>query len=127
TLEELEWSLGQNYPFTPMDATWQHHSHLSSIQTSQHPPSQEQHTTRHFPSTHLPSPTHNQQRRDPHNHPTIASDLLQEQTGQNMAVPITSTTTGQNPDLSLDASPSWSSAMTNPLQITHFYSYPDQV
>jgi hypothetical protein len=96
--------------------------------------------TRHFPSTHQRSPNHSsnnnnntlhQQQQHPFSHrpqqqqqqqqPTLASELIREQTEQTS---VQITTTGPSHDLSLADSPSWSSAMTTSHPpIDHFYPY----
>ncbi|EGN96489.1 hypothetical protein SERLA73DRAFT_186247 [Serpula lacrymans var. lacrymans S7.3] len=121
-----------------MDAhqNWQQQQQLPTashtIQSLHLPP--QPHTTLPFPSIHRPSPTHshhhhnnnnNQPRAGPSHHrpQTLASDLSREQTASmiphDQVALLANTSTAQNHVLNLDASPSWSSAMTQ-MQIQEF-------
>ena len=143
TLEGLDWSINQNYPYPSMDvpANWQQQQQpqltntAHSRQIHHHP--QQVHTTHHFPSTHRHSPME-QPMAGPSNlhHQTLASDLSQESTARMRSrvenqTPVyqdlANTNMGQNHALSLDASPSWNSA-TMQMQMAefdHFYRTQD--
>lgn len=146
TLEGLDWSISQSYPYPSMDvaANWQPPpppqqqpltNTAHSRQIHHHP--QQVHTTHRFPSTHRHSPNQ-QAMAGPSNlhHSTLASDLSQESTAPRMRAHVENqtgvysdlgnTSMGPNHALNLDGSPSWSSAMTQmPMaEFDHFYRAP---
>ena len=144
TVEGLDWSINQSYPFQSMDvaANWQRQQLTSTPHSRQiHHPQQQVLTTHRFPSTHRHSP--NQQHlAGPSNlhHPTLANDLSRESTDprmrahvENQMAPyrdLANTNTAQNHALNLDGSPSWNSAMTQMqmAEYDHFYqAQPDQL
>lgn len=143
TMEGLDWSINQTYPFQSMDvaASWppppQQQQQLTNTTHSRqiHHPQQQVHTTRRFPSTHRHSP--NQQlMAGPSNHrqASLASDLSQESTDPRMRAHVenqtagyqdlVNTNTGQSHALNLDGSQSWNSAMSQmPMaEYDRFYS-----
>ena len=148
TMEGLDWSINQNYPFQSMDvaANWQRQQQQQQRTNTTHSrqihhPQQQVHTTPRFPSTHRHSPNH-QPMAGPSNlhQATLASDLSQESTDPRMRGHVENQTAGY-PDLgntntapshalNLDGSPSWNSAMTQMqmAEYDHFYqAQPDQL
>jgi hypothetical protein len=114
SLEDLEWSLGPNWDMEG-GVNWGPEDTMENSQRHHHPD-----TTRLFPSIPQRSPSLNRP-QTPH-HPTLGSDPSREQMGQMMAG---TTTTGASHDLSLEDSPSWSSAMTHMQmqELGHFYPH----
>ena len=148
TMEGLDWSINQNYPFQSMDvaANWQRQQQQQQLTNSTHSRQQIHHpqqvlTTHRFPSTHRHSPNQ-QAMAGPSNlhQATLGSDLSRESTDPRMRAHVenptggypdlTNTNTGQSHGLSLDGSPSWNSAMTQMqmAEYEHFYrAQPDQL
>ncbi|KAG6375781.1 hypothetical protein JVT61DRAFT_2631 [Boletus reticuloceps] len=141
TMEGLDWSINQNYPFQSLDvaASWQRQQQQQQLTNTTHSrqihhPQQQVLTTRRFPSTHRHSPNQ-QPMAGPSNHlqASLANDLSRESTDPRMRAHVenqtpaysdlANTNTAQSHALNLDASPSWNSAMTQMqmVEYDHFY------
>ena len=141
-LEDLDWPINQSFPFHHMDVpqNWQQQQQRqqpgttlaqSSAQRASLHHLQPLPTTHRFPSTHLrQSP--NQHQPTHANGPSPDSTLMgrphpavETSFPQDHLQDLATTSTAPNPALSLDGSPSWSSAMT-PMSMEFGPFYPQQ-